>query len=66
MADEIIKLFEYFKNDPLVQTMAAGYAIYAIIVIVLCIAVFVFVFWRIVQHTRNFHPTTRHKRRNRL
>lgn len=66
MADEIIKLFEYFKNDPLVQTMAAGYAIYAIIIVVLCIIIFGIVLWKMIQHTRNFHSFTKRKRRNRL
>lgn len=65
MADEIIKLFEYFKNDPLIQTMAAGYAIYAIIVVVLCILVFVAVFWTMIRCTRDFRSSTKRKRRNR-
>lgn len=50
MADEIIKLFEYLKNDPLIQTLATGYVVYAIIVAVLCILIFVFVFWKIIRH----------------
>lgn len=66
MADEIIKLFEYFKNDSLIQTIAAGYAIYAIIVVALCILIFAIVAWRMIQHTRNFRSSTKRRRRNRL
>ena len=66
MADEIIKLFEYFKNDPMIQTVATGYAIYAIIVVVLCILIFAVVVWKMIQPTRNFRSFTKRKRRNRL
>ena len=66
MADEIIKLFEYFKNDPLIHTMAAGYAIYVIIIVTLCIVIFGVVLWKMIRHTRNFRSFTKHKRRNRL
>ena len=66
MADEIIKLFEYFKNDPMIQTVATGYAIYAIIVVVLCILIFAVVVWKMIQHARNFRSFTKRKRRNRL
>lgn len=64
MADEIIKLFEYFKSDPLIQTVATGYMIYTIIVVVLCVLVFVAVFWRMIRHTRHFHSSTKRKRRH--
>ena len=64
MADEIIKLFEYFKNDPMIQTVATGYAIYAIIDH--HDGIFAVVVWKMIQHTRNFRSFTKRKRRNRL
>lgn len=63
MADEIIKLFEYFKNDPLIQTLATGYVVYAIIVVVLCILIFAFVFWKIIRHTCDFRSSAKHRKR---
>ena len=63
MSDEIIKLFEYFKNDPLIQSLATGYVVYAIIVAVLCILIFAFVSWKIIRHTRDFRSSTKHRKR---
>lgn len=63
MADEIIKLFEYFKNDLLIQTLATGYVVYDIIIAVLCILIFAFVLWKMIRHTRDFRSSTKHKKR---
>ena len=57
MANEIIKLWEYFMNTPGVRAILVMYAVMAVIILIITVAVFVVIlrqFFRIHKsHNRN-------------
>ena len=57
MANEIIKLWEYFMNTPGVHAILVIYAVMAVIILIITVAVFVVIlrqFFRIHRsHNRN-------------
>lgn len=55
MADEFIKIFDHFANNPAVKGMfVAGVAVYAVIFL-LCIFGFIFILHIVIKQFRDFH-----------
>lgn len=44
MADEVIKLFEYFMGNETIQIISIIYIIFAIIVFILILVIFIYIF----------------------